>query len=129
MRGVTLLYAGILGLGYIALSLRVIRARGRARVSLGTGGDAALERAVRAHGNFAEYVPLALVLMLATEAAGAAAWLLHLAGASLLAGRLGHALALRREGASFRLRATGMGLTFLALTLLSLACLGHALAG
>ncbi|MBI0536177.1 hypothetical protein D9599_11385 [Roseomonas sp. KE2513] len=128
MPGVTLLYAGVLGLGFVALSLRVIRARGRARVSLGTGGDAALERAVRAHGNFAEYVPLALVLMLAAEVSGGASWPLHLAGASLLAGRLLHALALRMDEVDFRLRAAGMALTFLALVLLSLTCLGRALA-
>ncbi|TPG56961.1 hypothetical protein EAH89_12930 [Roseomonas nepalensis] len=126
MRGITPLYAGLLGLGFIALSVLVIRARGRARVSLGTGGDAGLERAVRAHGNFAEYAPFALLLMLAAELSGAPGWLLHLAGLLLLLGRLSHAVALSGPG-SMPLRAGGMALTFAALVTLSLACLATAL--
>ena len=46
----------------------------RLGVGVGFGGDASLERAMRAHGNFAEYVPLCLVPMYLTEAHGEDLW-------------------------------------------------------
>ena len=53
---VTGLYAGMLGIVFFVLSMRVINNRVRARVNLLDGGDEALTRAMRVHGNFAEYV-------------------------------------------------------------------------
>lgn len=123
MHAVTPLYAGLCGLFFLVLSVGTIRARGRARVSLGTGDDPALIRAVRAHGNFAEYVPIALLLMLAVEVVGYPHWLLHLAGVPLLLGRVAHALGVGREGADFRLRVAGMVLTFFSITVLSVAAI------
>ncbi|MGZ9080482.1 MAG: MAPEG family protein, partial [Burkholderiales bacterium] len=58
---VTPLYAALLGLWLLVLSLRVVQQRRAARVSLGDGGNTALQRAIRAQGNFVEYVPLALL--------------------------------------------------------------------
>lgn len=124
--GVTAFYAGILGLLYFALAVNVIRRRGRLRINLGDGGDAAFARQVRAHANFAEYVPLVLVLMLILEAGGTPGWLLHAVGAALLAGRLLHAYCFVFTARSLRLRVTGMGLTFAALISASVACLGLA---
>ncbi|MCR0983690.1 MAPEG family protein [Roseomonas populi] len=123
MPRVTLLYAGLLGLAYVWLSWRVIRARGRARVSLGTGGDPALQRAGRVHGNFAEYVPMVLVLLMADELAGAPAPLLHGAGIALVLGRLLHALSIGGETHRMRLRVSGMVLTFLSLLSLAVAAI------
>ena len=60
---VTPLYAALLALWFVVLSLHVIRCRREARVSLGDGGNGRLQRAIRAQANFAEYVPLALVLL------------------------------------------------------------------
>jgi uncharacterized protein len=56
-------YAGIFALMYFFLTMRVARRRGQMRIPLGSGGDAELERRIRAHGNFIEYVPLALILL------------------------------------------------------------------
>lgn len=123
MHAVTPLYTGLCGLFFIVLSIRAILARGRARVMLGTGEDPALLRAVRVHGNFAEYVPLTLVLMLSVEVMGVTHWPLHLAGTSLLLGRLAHAVSIGREAHDHRLRVAGMMLTFLAITVLSLAAI------
>jgi len=67
---VTGLYAGILGIVFFVLSMRVISNRVRARVNLLDGGDEALTRAMRVHGNFAEYVPFALLLMALAEIQG-----------------------------------------------------------
>lgn len=128
MLPVTALHAGLLGLGFLWLSVRVIRARGAHRVALGTGGHAVVERTVRAHGNFAEYVPMALVILALLEANGVPAWALHLLGLALLAGRALHAWNIAREAEVLRLRVIGMSLTFAVLGMGSLTLLGLAAA-
>ena len=60
---VYLICTGLLGLLYAALSYNVARLRGVKKVSLGDGGDAQLQAAIRAHANFMEYVPLCLLLI------------------------------------------------------------------
>ena len=67
MLTITALYAGLLALLFLALSINVIRYRRGEQVSLGDGGKRKLARGIRAHGNFAEYVPLVLVLMSIAE--------------------------------------------------------------
>ena len=64
---VTTFYASLLGLLFIFLSARVSTNRRRAKVSLGLGEDVGLERANRAQGNFIEYVPIGLILLLLLE--------------------------------------------------------------
>ena len=64
------IYAGFLGLVFIFLSVRVIRARRQERVALGDGGNPQVRRAMRVHANFAEYVPLALILIAFAELQG-----------------------------------------------------------
>ncbi len=63
----TLVAAGLCGLIFLVLSLRVVAVRRSARVGMGDGGDAQLLIRIRAHANFAEYVPILLLLMLAIE--------------------------------------------------------------
>jgi uncharacterized membrane protein YecN with MAPEG domain len=118
MLTVTALYAAALAALFLWLSARVIGARGRARVSLGDGGDAGLLARIRAHGNCAEYAPMGLILMAATELNGAPHWLVHALGLTLLAGRVLHALGLSHG--RMRLRVAGMGLT---LTMIGFAAL------
>ncbi len=120
MSRVTAPWAALLALLFVAISIRVIRERRRAKVAIGAGGDAALERAIRSQANFAEYVPIALILMLTAEHAGSSRWLLHAAGAALLVGRLVHAYGLVREDVDLRLRPVGMGLTFTAIIALAI---------
>ena len=60
-------YAAALALLYIGLSARVISGRGLHRINLGSGGIDDMERRIRMHGNFAEYVPLTLLLLLMDE--------------------------------------------------------------
>ncbi len=64
---ITPIYAGLLTLLFVALSVRVIGGRRMAGVGLGDGGNRLLLRKTRAHGNFAEYVPFALILMALAE--------------------------------------------------------------
>jgi uncharacterized membrane protein YecN with MAPEG domain len=119
---VTPLYAGLLALLFLALSMRAIAARRQARLALGTGDNPALLRAIRVHGNFAEYVPLALLLMLLLEFQGVPTLFLHALGLALLLARLVHALGVARANENFRYRVAGMGLT---LTMIGLAALGN----
>ena len=88
------LYAAPLAFLYIALAFNVIRLRFKYRVSLGTGEVPKLERAIRAHGNFAEYVPFTLLLIGLAEYKGAPLWLIHIFGILLLVGRLLHSYCL-----------------------------------
>ncbi len=83
-------YAAALTLFYLVLSARVIAMRRGGRINLGDGNDPEMLRRIRAHGNFAEYVPLGLILLAIAELQGEAALWLHLTGAMLLAGRLMH---------------------------------------
>jgi uncharacterized protein len=54
--------AGLLGLLAVALTLAVGRMRTQKKIFLGDGGDPQMVSAIRAHGNFMEFVPLCLVL-------------------------------------------------------------------
>ena len=121
---VTPIYAGLISLLFVALSFRVIGFRRQVKVALGDGGSTTLTRRLRAHGNFAEYVPLAIVLMALAELQGQPALLLHLMGVGLLAGRLVHAFGVSREPEDIRLRVTGMVLTLSVLIFGALANLG-----
>lgn len=120
---VTPIYAALLTVLLIILSFRVINIRKSDRISLGDGGNPALLRRIRAQANLVEYAPMGLVLLLIAELQGRPAALLHLAGLMLLAGRLGHALALSAPHPRLALRVAGMALTFSALTLLALMIL------
>ena len=109
---VTPLWASLLVFLYLWLAAQVIRARYRTRTALGSGGDPGLERAIRAHANFAEYVPLALGLLLMAELQGASGWLLHGLGATLLIGRALHGFGISRTDEVLALRSSGVVLTF-----------------
>lgn len=111
------------------LSIRVIRQRREARVAIGHGDDALLLRRMRVHANFAEYVPLALVLMALLESMGANAYLLHGLGVALLSGRLVHAFGVSQERENLTLRVTGMSMTFVVIITASLACLAMSVLG
>jgi uncharacterized membrane protein YecN with MAPEG domain len=55
--------AGLLGLLAVSLTVSVGRMRMQKKIYLGDGGDKEMLAAIRAHGNFMEYVPLCLVLI------------------------------------------------------------------
>lgn len=126
---ITALYAGLLTALYLALTYRVILFRRRHRIDMGDGGDPLLRRYLRGHANFAEYVPLALVLMLLLEQADRPAWLLHLLGLMLLLGRLAHAWAFSTAGLRLPSRTLGMVLTTLMLALAGVLCLAQGVFG
>ena len=55
--------AGLLGLLAVSLTVSVGRLRMQKKIYLGDGGDPEMLSAIRAHGNFMEYVPLCLALI------------------------------------------------------------------
>jgi uncharacterized membrane protein YecN with MAPEG domain len=106
------LYAAFLALLYIYLSVRTIGLRRKLQVALGPGDNPEMLRAMRVHANFAEYVPLALILIYLVEAQGPAVWLVHALGAALLLGRCLHAYGVSQVQETFACRVSGMVLTF-----------------
>lgn len=91
---VTAFFAGLLALIYILLALNIIRGRYALRLPLGDGGDNSMTRRIRAHANFAEYVPLALILMGLSEINGLSESFLTIVGWVLVLCRLSHAFSL-----------------------------------
>ena len=120
---VTAFYAGVVGLLLLSLSYLVVRNRLRARVSLGSGEDPALQRAIRAQANLAEYAPMVLILMVILETGGASAWLLHACGGGLVVSRILHALGITGAGLPVNGRKIGIAGTWLVLLVLSVAAI------
>lgn len=121
MVDITAFYAALLTLLFVVLSRNVIVYRRRRRIAIGAEGDPELLRRVRAQGNFAEYVPLAVVLVAFVEIQGLMPLLIHALGLVLLTGRLVHAVGLTRTPEDFRFRTTGMALTFVVLSVAAIA--------
>ncbi|MBK1660426.1 MAPEG family protein [Paracraurococcus ruber] len=119
----TALYAALLAALFLALAIRVIGMRRRYQVALGAP-HRLVERAVRAHGNCAEYVPLGLILLALLEGMGLPAWGVHALGTALVIGRVSHAWGISQEPEVFRFRTIGMALTFTVLGVGAAALLG-----
>jgi uncharacterized protein len=126
---ITSFYVALLALLLCALSVRVILIRRELKVSIGDGGHPRLHRAMRVQGNFAEYVPMALLLLLLLELRGNSAIVLHAYGAVLLVARAAHAFGVRRVNESMGWRIAGIAstLSLLAAGALTLLVQGVAL--
>jgi uncharacterized membrane protein YecN with MAPEG domain len=116
---ITALYAGILALIVVALGINVTVHRVKLKVSLGDGGNAEMLRMIRLHGNAVEYIPLALVLMLAYEINGGWHTALHVIGVALVAGRLIQTWAMWSTEVAGPGRGTGQTLTWLSVAALA----------
>jgi uncharacterized membrane protein YecN with MAPEG domain len=122
-------YAGFVGLLLLALSGMVVKNRLRARVSLGSGDDPQLERAVRAQANLVEYAPMTLLLMAILELGGAAPWLLHGCGSIFLVSRVLHATGMANPALPLQGRRAGIVGTWVVLLVLSVAAIVMAVGG
>lgn len=127
MLTITSIYAGLLGLMYLALTIRTIRGRLKNSVSIGDDGDKELGYRVRAHGNFAEYAPIGVVFLALIEIQGAPAIALHALGLCLFVGRLAHAYSFASYPPKMKPRQLGMMLTMTMLLASSLGLLAHAI--
>ncbi|WP_114639372.1 MAPEG family protein [Polynucleobacter necessarius] len=108
----TSIIASVLTIIFIQLSFAVIALRRKNKVGLGSGGHEDLERAIRAQGNFAEYVPFGIILIACLELNGAPWWLIALPGVTLIIDRLIHARGINIPPPDFSKRILGMKLTF-----------------
>jgi uncharacterized membrane protein YecN with MAPEG domain len=113
------LYAALLALIFVLLSVRTLRLRKQLRIGIGDGGNPQLLRAMRVHSNFAEYVPLSLVLLLLVEGQGAPMLLVHGLCLGLSFGRASHAFGVSQPKEDFRFRVFGMVMTFAVLVVSS----------
>ena len=125
---VTPLYAGLLALWFLVLSWRVIQRRGKGTY-LGDGGDQALLRVIRGQANFAEYVPLALLMMGFLEASRFSIYLLHALGIVLVVARLLHGYALSFTAHFSFGRLWGATLTFVVLAIEAVLCIYQGILG
>lgn len=113
-------YASLLGLLYIGLAINIILLRKKFKVGINDGGNKDLAKAIRVHGNFAEYVPIALILLASYELNGASAMMLHVLGAALVVGRVLHVIGLTKTiGLSIQ-RQVGMLSTFFVILVLAI---------
>ena len=124
---ITSVIAAALTIIFIKLSFTVIGLRRKNKVGLGSGGIDDLERAIRAQGNFAEYVPFGIILIACIELNGAPWWLVALPGITLIIGRLIHAVGINQPPPDFSKRVLGMKFTFYTLITLVVLNLGWTL--
>jgi uncharacterized membrane protein YecN with MAPEG domain len=111
---ITLTIAGAAAILHVWLSLRVSRLRRPLKIGVGDGGNEMLLRRMRAHGNFAENVPIFLILLGVIElAVGKSLWLWG-AGILFVIARIAHAFGMDRPGGNI-LRVAGIALSWLVL--------------
>ena len=98
---VTLAAAAAAAILNIWLSIRIGAVRQAAEISIGDGGNEALERRMRAQANFIENTPLLLILVAVIELSGKGSWwLAYVAGVYMIA-RIAHAYGM--DGGSFQI--------------------------
>jgi hypothetical protein len=124
---ITSVIAAALTIIFIKLSFAVIGLRRKNQIGLGSGGIDDLERAIRAQGNFAEYVPFGIILIACLELNGAPWWLVTIPGITLIIGRLIHAKGMNIPPPDFSKRVLGMKFTFYTLITLVVLNLGWTL--
>jgi uncharacterized protein len=116
---VTTFYASILGLMAALLTIQVIVKRVRLRVESGDDGKPAMAQAIRAHGNFAEHVPLTLLLLACVESIGGVPLMIHILGIFLIIARCLSALGLSRSLNPSLPRQAGASITILIIIITS----------
>jgi len=117
---ITGFYTSLLALLFIGLSINIIRLRLQNKTGIGDGGHKVLAKAVRVHGNFAEYIPMALLMLGIYEINGANPMMLHIFGAVLFIGRIFHAIGLSKSIGVTKQRQIGMLSVFIVMLILAI---------
>ena len=106
---ITGLYGALNAILNVILANNVSTLRRRHKISIGLGESKELTLANRIHGNNAEFVPLAIVMMLLAELNGGSPVLLHVYGGLLLVARVLHAFGMpKRAPNPFRVVGTAL---------------------
>ena len=109
------LYAGLNAFWLVIPAINAGIRRSGATIQPGTFGEGALTRAIRAHGNFIENAPLALLLLVALALTNTAALPIHVLGATFTFGRVVQAIGMMRAKHPNVIRFIGNVLTWLVL--------------
>jgi uncharacterized protein len=104
---ITSLYILPLSIIWLVLWVRVVKQRSELHCSIGDGGNLELLLKIRQFGNFIEWVPFVLVLMIVAELRGVSALWLHIAALLLVFGRLVHPFGLKIDNDKHILRILG----------------------
>ena len=110
---ITTIFAGLLALMLVGVSIRVTVLRARKKIDFFDGGDKELGRAIRVQGNFVEYVPMALLLLGLLEWMGSKPWIIYVLGIALVLSRIIHAWGL--YSGVFNGRVVGTTITWIVL--------------
>ena len=82
------------------------------KIGIGTGDSEVMLRAIRTHSNFAEYVPIALLLAFMIEIMNGNWLIINFVCMCLLIGRVVHFVGVSRTNENYNFRVTGMAFTF-----------------
>ncbi|MFT5137092.1 MAG: putative membrane protein YecN with MAPEG domain [Arenicella sp.] len=121
----TPIFAALLALIFLFLSLSVIKLRLVRKVSLGDGGDPSLRVAIRSHANFTEYVPMSLLLLWFVEAFTYSSNLVFILGSILVVARLAHIIGMHNPKDFMILRQLGVVATQGVIAVSSVRILWH----
>lgn len=116
----TYLFASLLTLLYLLISVLTIKARTKNRISLGYGKNNEIEAIVSAHSNFASYAPLFIFLLYILEHELQSDFIIVILGSGFLLGRILHLIAFTSHKMNFKLRTLGMVLTLTPLAIQAL---------
>ena len=121
----TPVFAALLALILLFLSLSVIKLRISKKVSLGDGGDPDLQVAIRTHANFTEYVPMSLLLLWFVEAFTYSSNFTFILGCILVVARLAHIIGMHHPKDFMILRQLGVVATYGVIAVSSARILWH----
>ena len=113
------IYSCLLALIIVLLAYRVTTFRQKEKIGFGDDSASdAMKRAVRAHGNAIENIPVGIVLLLILELNYLTPWMLHLFGTVLVVSRVLHAWGLSRAAGPTKARFYGTLFTWVTLFLM-----------
>jgi len=121
---ISALYASILALWVIKLTIDVIKQRRKHKISFGDGNIDELKIARDAHENAIDTIPMFLILLFCFEYNSQMVWLVHILGIVFVIGRILHSKGML--GQTFKPRVLGMQITLcttIALSILNIAFL------
>lgn len=120
---ITFVFAGFFGLFFMLLTAKTIITRRKVKIAVGIDGNETLARISRAHGNFAEYAPLALLFSYFCETSGYDKYLLSILLTSLFIGRICHFYGVtiaEPKNKIIKFRIIGMAITITVISIFSL---------